>query len=141
MQVHAVGILTSLVSDETKLLFARETNNDPELQAVVENISFNKNVEGELKPFTSELSVVEGILLKGCKVVVPKKLRPETLRRIHEGHFGVNKCKARARRLVFWPGLNADIESIVSKCGICKKYAYRQPSEPLLMRKTPDQPW
>ncbi|XP_077545271.1 uncharacterized protein LOC144158324 [Haemaphysalis longicornis] len=141
VQVHAVGVLSSLVSEATKKRFAEETHNDPQLRAFVNSISSNKNVEGELKPFASELSVVDGILLKGCKVVVPKKLRPETLRRIHEGHLGVNKCKARARRLVFWPGMNSEIEDVVRKCSVCATYAYKQPSEPLLPRPTPDNPW
>nr|XP_037269644.1 uncharacterized protein K02A2.6-like [Rhipicephalus microplus] len=141
IQVHAVAVLSSLVSERTKQLLSRETSNDPELRAVVESLSLNKDFEGTLKPFASELSVVDGILLKGCKVVIPKKLRPETLSRIHEGHLGLNKCKARARRLVFWPGLNSDIADVVRNCAVCKTYAYKQPDEPLLLRTPPDHPW
>ncbi|XP_037529418.2 uncharacterized protein LOC119406758, partial [Rhipicephalus sanguineus] len=63
IQVHAVAVLSSLVSERTKQLLSRETSNDPELRAVVESLASNKDVEGTLKPFTSELSLVDGILL------------------------------------------------------------------------------
>ncbi|XP_037501465.2 uncharacterized protein K02A2.6-like [Rhipicephalus sanguineus] len=55
--------------------------------------------------------------------------------------MGQNKCKARARRLVFWPGLGSDIENLVRTCQVCQKYAYSQPSEPLLQRPASKRPW
>lgn len=53
----------------------------------------------------------------------------------------MNKCKARARKLVFWPGMSSDIEQRPRTCSVCRKYAYSQPSEPLLLQPTPDRPW
>lgn len=61
-------------------------------------------------------------------------MRRETLHRIHEGHLGIGKCKARARRLVFWPGMNSEIEVFAQRCAACKKYAYNQPKQPLIPR-------
>lgn len=55
--------------------------------------------------------------------------------------MGINKCKERARRLVFWPGMNTDIETFAQACSVCKTYAYKLPQEPLIMRPVPDQPW
>lgn len=98
-------------------------------------------VEGQLKPVNSELSQVQGILLKGCKIVIPASMKREMLEKIHQGHLGINKCKARARETLFWPGMNSDIETFVQKCDVCRKYAYSQPREPLLMRTVPDQAW
>ena len=37
------------------------------------------------------------------------------LKLIHESHFGVEKCKSRARELLYWPRISSDIESIVSR--------------------------
>lgn len=108
---------------------------------VLEQLQTGMHIQGELKPFTSELTEVDGILLKGSKIVVPKTMRVEILRRIHEGHLGQNKCRARTRRLVFWPGLGNDIENLVRTCHVCQKYSYSQPSEPLLLRPAPERPW
>lgn len=100
-----------------------------------------EELQGCLKPFSSELTEVQGIVLKGTKVIIPKAMRAEILGRIHEGHLGINKCKARARRLVFWPGLNGDIGNLVKNCAVCQKYAYRQQSEPVVLRPTPEHAW
>ncbi|XP_037565068.1 uncharacterized protein K02A2.6-like [Dermacentor silvarum] len=37
--------------------------------------------------------------------------------------------------------MNSEIEAFAQKCAACKKYAYNQPKEPLMMRPVPDQPW
>lgn len=81
------------------------------------------------------------MLLKGLKVVIPKSLRGEMLKRLHDGHLGVNKCKAKARLLMFWPGMSADIAQMVNNCSTYKHHAYQQPAEPLSMRAVPLRPW
>lgn len=63
------------------------------------------------------------------------------LHRLHEGHLGLNKSLARARLLMYWPQMNADIKALVSQCSTCCHFAYRQPSERLMLRRVPDQPW
>ncbi|XP_037502551.2 uncharacterized protein K02A2.6-like, partial [Rhipicephalus sanguineus] len=141
VDIHATEVVSGIVSTPMKVRLEKETRNDPYLSEVRERISRGEAIEGELKPFAGELSVVEGALLKGCKVVIPKAMRGEILRRIHDGHLGLNKCKARARRLVFWPGLSSAIDSFIRGCSTCQRYAYKQPSEPLIMQPTPDRPW
>lgn len=68
-------------------------------------------------------------------------MRQEILERIHQGHMGQNKCKARARRCVFWPGMNAEIAAMTQKCEVCRRHAYNQPAEPLIVRPPPEYPW
>jgi len=40
-----------------------------------------------------DISVEDGILLLGSRVIVPESLRGNSLQQIHEGHFGIEKCK------------------------------------------------
>nr|XP_037284945.1 uncharacterized protein K02A2.6-like [Rhipicephalus microplus] len=141
VEVHAVSVVSSLVSDDTWKQLAAETSRDSYLKAVLHSLEYGLRIEGQLKPFSTELTQVKGVLLKGCKVVIPNSLRKDTLERIHQGHMGINKCKERARRLVFWPGINADIGAFVQKCAVCNKYAYTQPQEPLMMRPVAEMPW
>ena len=63
-----------------------------------------------------ELCYVNGIMMKGENIVVPKSMRPEMLSVIHTGHMGDEKCKNRARELLFWPGMCHQISELVSKC-------------------------
>ncbi|GFT63231.1 uncharacterized protein K02A2.6 [Nephila pilipes] len=53
------------------------------------------------------------------------------LKLIHEAHFGIEKCKKRAREIMRWPGMNSDIESVVSECVICEKVKKANSKEPL----------
>uniref|UniRef100_A0A3Q2Z869 Gypsy retrotransposon integrase-like protein 1 n=2 Tax=Hippocampus comes TaxID=109280 RepID=A0A3Q2Z869_HIPCM len=63
------------------------------------------------------------------------------LEKIHEGHLGIEKCKKRARQLMFWPRMNQDIANQVSRCAICLKYQANQPAEPLHPHQAPDRPF
>lgn len=141
VDVHTTQVVSSIISKATMVRLQKNTLEDPLLSRTMKQMEDGMAIDGVLKPYAEELSVVNGVILKGCKVVVPKSMRPEILERIHEGHLGMNKCKARARRLVFWPGMSSDIEQRARTCSVCRKYAYSQPSEPLLLQPTPDRPW
>ncbi|KAM7280952.1 uncharacterized protein ISCGN_006213 [Ixodes scapularis] len=141
VEIHAVTVVSALVSEKTAAKLAHETATDPYLSVVLRKLGRGDEVEGALKSVAAELSVVDGILLKGTKVVIPTSMRREMLKRIHAGHLGTVKCKARARQLVYWPNINSDIESLIQSCPTCRTYAYKQPSEPLILQPTPTQPW
>ena len=69
-----------------------------------------------------ELTIIQGLIFKGMKLVVPKSLRPEMLKKIHYNHLGMEKCKSRAREILYWPLMNKEIEDMISSCYICAKY-------------------
>ena len=55
-----------------------------------------KQVPPVLQPywtFREELTVEDGSILKGTRIVVPNKQWEAILKRIYEGHLGLNKCK------------------------------------------------
>ncbi|XP_056106475.1 uncharacterized protein K02A2.6-like [Rhinichthys klamathensis goyatoka] len=89
----------------------------------------------------SDLSVCNGILYKGNKIVIPKNMRREMLNKIHEGHLGIEKCKKRAREVMYWPGINQDITIEVSKCQTCARYQFNNPREPLKSHPVPERPY
>ncbi len=59
--------------------------------------------------FREELTVEDGLILKQERIHIPPVLRDETLKTVHEGHLGEEKCLLQARSAVFWPGLTKDI--------------------------------
>ncbi|XP_030854482.1 uncharacterized protein K02A2.6-like [Strongylocentrotus purpuratus] len=67
----------------------------------------------------SELSEADGIIFKGSKIVVPTTMRRFMLNKIHEGHLGIEKCKKRAREVIYWPRINTDITEMVLSCTSC----------------------
>ena len=86
--------------------------------------------------FRDELSVLDGVLLKGNCIVVPKLMRTDVLKQIHEGHIGV-----RPRTSVYLPGGNEDFSDLVGQCETCQLSQPRNQKEPLVSVEIPSTPW
>ena len=43
--------------------------------------------------FRDELGILDSLVLKGTRIIVPKQRRVELLVKLHEGHFGVDRTK------------------------------------------------
>ena len=43
--------------------------------------------------YSNELGILDGLVLKGTRIIVPKQCREELLVKLHEGHFGVDRTK------------------------------------------------
>ena len=65
------------------------------------------------KPVASELSVHNGLLLRGSRIVIPPALQKDILSKIHAGHIGITKCQERAKQSVWWPRIRKQIEEEV----------------------------
>ena len=63
------------------------------------------------------------------------------LSQIHKGHFGIEKCRSRASQALFWPGMNADIQHIVTNCNTCMSFQSASDKEPLVNYEIPTLPW
>ena len=67
--------------------------------------------------FREELSIIDGIVVKGSHIVIPTKFRPELLSFLHDdSHLGIDKCIQQAKGSIYWPNITEDIKSIVNKC-------------------------
>ena len=89
----------------------------------------------------NEIHAAENLLFMGDRLIVPAAKRSSVLQLIHEGHLGIQKCKARARLCVYWPNINDDIEKTVKSCSVCNKYGSSVQKEPMIPHKLPDRPW
>lgn len=91
--------------------------------------------------FKEEMTVQNGILLKGDRIVVPESAKAYILQRAHNSHIGIQGCLRRAREAVFWPKMSQDIEQYVSKCKTCRLYQPQQTKEPMMSSQIPERPW
>lgn len=98
-----------------------ETNQDNEPRKIREAILNGKvlNKEDRFHIEQHEFHVQAGVLLRGQRVVIPKKLRPYILKELHEGHFGIVKMKMLARGYCWWPGIDKNVEFLVNNCHDC----------------------
>ena len=90
---------------------ATETSKDPMMQALKHQIikgwphsrsECGKNLQ-DFWNYRDELSVLDGLVLKGSCIVIPESCRDEILKTLHEGHFGIDRTKLYARDSVYWP--------------------------------------
>jgi hypothetical protein len=84
-----------------------------------------------------ELSVDDGLVLFGQRIVIPKSARRRILRKLHAPHQGIVRMKRRARQTVFWPGISNDITLLVENCQNCQERLPRQQKEPLMCDPPP----
>ena len=91
--------------------------------------------------FRDELTVQDGLIFRGERVVIPASLRTSMKQRIHTSHLGIEGCLRRAREALFWPGMSGDIKEYISTCEICRRYDVQQQPETLLPTEISDRPW
>ena len=85
-----------------------------------------REVPSKIQPywtFQEELTIEDGLVLKGTRIIIPDKKREDILKLIHEGHLSLNKCKMRAKETVYWLGMNEQLEQLILNCQLCIKYS------------------
>jgi len=88
----------------------------------------------------SELTIVEGLLMKGPRIVIPSCMISEMLSRLHEGHMGIVKTLARARTSIWWPNITSHVMNFLANCEACCLDKSNR-SEPLIPSSFPTRPW
>ena len=88
-----------------------------------------------------ELSVEDGCLLWGGRVIVPGSLKEVIMAELHKEHMGISKMKALARNHVWWAGLDKDLEALAKSCPACLAVKQTPPNAPLHPWIWPSRPW
>ncbi|KAK6761919.1 hypothetical protein RB195_022856 [Necator americanus] len=76
-----------------------------------------------LKALSHELSVQNGCLYFGHRIVVPASLQEAVLKQLQEGHQGMTRMKMLARGYLYWTNINRDIEEAVRHFRNCQEAA------------------
>ncbi len=100
--------------------------------------------EDALRPYFGrrmELSIQSGCIMWGTRVVMPPVGRALVMDELHETHPGVSRIKALARSFVWWPGMDAELETKVRRCEQCQLHQKMPAKAPLHPWDWPERPW
>ncbi|XP_013385575.1 uncharacterized protein LOC106155332 [Lingula anatina] len=98
----------------------------------------------EIRPYhrhTASLCVVNGVILMGQRIVIPRALRTPILNALHAAHQGISAMQSRAADSVFWPNISVDIARVRDQCAHCHRMAKSNPMQPPSDIKQPDYPF
>ena len=135
-------------SPVTSIEVKRETERDPVLVRVKEFLIHGwpdeLQVDSEFQPYKSkmnELTIEDGCILWGGRVVIPPKLQEKVLGDLHLSHVGVVRMKMLARAYCWWPHMDRQVEETVSGCRSCLENSSNPPSAILHPWETTSKPW
>ncbi|XP_041961667.1 uncharacterized protein K02A2.6-like [Alosa sapidissima] len=143
-QVLMMDLLDDTLIDTTRI--KRWTAKDVILSQVHSHVlkGWPTEVDSSVKPFYQrrmELSVRDGCVLWGARVIIPTKVREKILKLLHQTHSGMSRMKGLARSYVWWPGMDQDVEREVMSCEECQKHRKSPPAAPLHPWEWPESPW
>ena len=79
--------------------------------------------KNSLKPYfqcKKVLSVEQGCVFWGLRVVVVECYQAQSPNELYEQHHRTCRMKSSARSYLWWPGLDSDVESFVQSCDVCQ---------------------
>ena len=145
-EFETVNTITCLQMSESRISqLKQETQSDQNLQTLKGTIlqgwpSIKSEVQVEAAPYfhiRDELAVADGLIFRGERLVIPKSCREQMKQELHLGHPGAEGCLRRARDVLYWPGMNAEIKEWISTCESCNTFGKTQKKETMMPHKTP----
>ncbi|UYV63411.1 K02A2.6-like [Cordylochernes scorpioides] len=129
--------------------FLRECSLCPEIIALKEQLMkpWSNNESSQLNKYfrlRKDLSVQEDLILNEKeKILVPVSLRNKLLSFAHKAHQGMVRTKQRLRECYWWPGMDKDVEYLVTNCWVCKNHDKRLKSirVPITPVERPENLW
>ncbi|XP_065204018.1 uncharacterized protein LOC135834108 [Planococcus citri] len=90
-----------------------ETLKDEKLKQILNDLQSGKEVD--------EINIMNGLLVRGTRTVIPTSLQKKVLEELHLGHMGSTKMKTLSRNFCYWSNIDKDIENFVKACPNCQQ--------------------
>ena len=65
------------------------------------------------------MSVIDGLVFKGERIIIPIALQDKALQAIHRSHMGIQKTLDRSKGCFYWSGISKDITHVCETCEEC----------------------
>ena len=142
--INMIDSAASLVSAQD---IRKETQRDPTLSQVLQWTRWGWPSKVNDRRFDAyfsrkdEISITDGCLTWGTRVIIPAKCQDAVLCLLHDTHIGMSSMKTTGRSYVWWPGMDRDIEATVRSCPQCDKCQSSPALAELHPWEWPSTPW
>ena len=75
------------------------------------------------------------------KVVIPQTLKHEMIKRTYSSHLGIEASLRKAKDVIYWPGMNAEICDFIGQCSTCNEMGQMQCKEAMMAHEISKRPW
>jgi len=89
----------------------------------------------------SDLTVIDGVVMKEHQLVIPKSLQTEVIGLSHEGHQYIEKTLSLLRQSCWFPKMRKDVMDYVQSCVACLAAIPRNTPVPLEPNFLPERAW
>ena len=148
LEAHVHFIINTDIPDAIDVCkIQEETGLDETLKCLKDHLinnTLNSMKSKLLEPFKKikeELSIANGVILRGSRIIIPKSLQEKIVKIAHEGHLGIVKTKQFLRSRVWFPGLDKLVEQIINNCIPCQASINVPVKEPMQITEIPNGPW
>jgi hypothetical protein len=148
-ETRIVNVISDLpIGNERLRTMQLETQKDGTLTTLKEVIQHGWPDRDKVPPSVGvyhgvrdELAIMDGLVFRGLRLIIPKSLRKVIMADIHLGHQGVDSSLRHARESVYWPGMTNDIRDFILRCETCKEFQPAQQKETFKGHDQPQRPW
>ena len=122
--IHLINSLEGLDISLKNVMYV--SNRDSILKQLKEYVKFGFPSKNNIDPIVAEfmhvkddLTMLDDVLMYRNRVIIPNVMKKSVLTQLHAGHHGVQAMKNEARRYVYWPRIDQDIEDVTKQCYAC----------------------
>lgn len=137
-----------ITSDIGHTTIAQASQQCPEISALAHTLrqgekGVSPRILAPYRHVMQELSIAyKGTVFRGPQVVLPLNLRARALELGHwAAHLGISAMKRRMRVVVWFPGMDKNIEKFVKSCEKCQIFVPAVPGHTSLQSESPPSPW
>ena len=135
LKIHAITRQLPATADRLNQ-FHTETTQDEELALLKHIVQTGwpqdiHDLPKEIQPywtFHEEMTIEDGLLLKGTHIIIPQTLHKEMIQLLHTGHLKLEKCLNRAKQYMYWPSLYDELKDLITNCTTCLKFSTQKPT-------------
>ena len=142
-RVMVVDNLAAVIIQEIR----EETRKDATLTKLQQTVRTGQNEgDDELASYMTaevkyDLHVIDGVIYRGKRLIVPESLQRRVIKLGHEDHQGISKTKSFMRQFCWFPGLDAKVERQIKECLDCLSTQPCRSHEPIKASELPKGPW